>query len=253
MRQRHVLLSSGTAPSDSAKGQGDAEDRDGKIAHLRFVGPSPTRRVGRAWRSGGDSEPPYNVSRPRGPLEHSGLAIQFAGSRQRARLRFCSGHEPLVGEIRTSRGFPREAAPVATEKSRVTDDDVAEINRATLGRTASVSRHVGTALIVLAAVGVAAWLWVLARQQQLLGGGDGSSGFFGSPEGDVSVTERVDLFASSIGFLLNAAMVAGLGLALRLVAEYLLARSGVSLSGLDVGEPWPDVAEEEDEGDRGVP
>jgi hypothetical protein len=145
----------------------------------------------------------------------------------------------------------REAVPVEGEDPRVTVDDVAEANTATLSATAKIARNVGTLLLILAAVGTVGWLWVVARQQGLFGGRD-SAGFFISPDGDLSLTRRVDLFASSLGMALNFAFLAGMGLALRLGSDYVVSRTGGSLTDLEVGEPWPDLAEDEsdDEEDR---
>lgn len=127
---------------------------------------------------------------------------------------------------------------------RVTADDVTELNRATLQGTSALARHAGTALIVVAGVGLVAWMWIAARQQRLVGA-DGFPGFGSDGEG-VSLTQRLDLLANSIGFLVNAVLVGGLGLGLRLVAELTISRGGGSLTAAAVGEPWPDNGDDLD-------
>jgi hypothetical protein len=122
---------------------------------------------------------------------------------------------------------------VGEEEPQLTADDVVELNRSAISTTARVVCQAGNVLVVLALVGVAAWLWIVARQQQLLGN-DGPSGFI-TVSGESPFARRVDIFAGSVGFLLNVGLVGGLGLGLRLAAENVMLRTGGTLSGLEAG------------------
>jgi hypothetical protein len=102
----------------------------------------------------------------------------------------------------------REASLVTFNDAHITADDIAELNRSSLKATATIGRVAGMALMVLGAVGVVAWLWVAARQQQFFGD---ASGFpFGTAD-DLSVTRRVDLLVSSFSLLIYAGLVFGVG------------------------------------------
>ncbi len=58
---------------------------------------------------------------------------------------------------------------------------------------------------------------------------------------DVGVADRVDLLATYSLYLVLASLAAGLGFALRLVANYTVARTGGSVTGVRAGEPLPSV------------
>lgn len=138
--------------------------------------------------------------------------------------------------------------PVSAEEPRVTADDLVELNDEVLARTASLARATGTALMVLGAVGAAAWLWLVARQQQLVGGGDVGIFSFGADEGGPSFTQRLDGFASTFGYLVSVALTAGFGLLLRVLGQYLTARTGGSLlSAVKAGDLFAESGEEEEE------
>ncbi|HVM01180.1 MAG TPA: hypothetical protein VM263_00810 [Acidimicrobiales bacterium] len=62
-----------------------------------------------------------------------------------------------------------------SEESRITAGDVRELNRAVLRATARAGRAAGTGLLVIGAVGAALWLWIVLRQQDVIGGGEGRS------------------------------------------------------------------------------
>lgn len=119
---------------------------------------------------------------------------------------------------------------------RVTESDVAVLNRAMVERAASFTRIAGTVLVVAGALGIAAALWVIVREQQQIGGF--SSGFESGTE-DVSLLDRIDLISARFGALLLPVLVGGAGLALRLMADYVVGRSGGSLTGFDVGDEFP--------------
>lgn len=134
---------------------------------------------------------------------------------------------------------------MADGEPRVTEAEVVALNRETLARTARWGRYGGNVLIVVGLVGVAGWLWMVARQQQLFGSADPTGGIFAFSE-EVSPLQRVDLFSTSLGYLLNAVLTGGLGLGLRLVAEHLTIRSGGSLTPLRAGERWSDAVDDDE-------
>lgn len=137
--------------------------------------------------------------------------------------------------------------PVSAEEPRVTADDLVELNDEVLARTASLVRAAGAALMVVGAVGAAAWLWLVARQQQLVGD-DAAFFSFGADEGGQSFMQRLDGFASSFGYLVSVALTAGFGLLLRFLGQYLTARTGGSLlSTVKVGDPLAGSVGEEEE------
>lgn len=139
--------------------------------------------------------------------------------------------------------------PVSAEEPRVTADDLVELNDEVLARTASLVRAAGTALMFIGAVGAAAWLWLVARQQQLVGDDEGIFRF-GADEGGQSFMQRLDVFASTFGYLVTVALTAGFGLLLRFLGQYLTARTGGSLlSAVQVGDPLGGSGEEEEEED----
>jgi hypothetical protein len=138
---------------------------------------------------------------------------------------------------------------VTVDEDRITADDVAALNRASLARVATIGRYAAIVLLVVAAFGFAAWVWVVARQQNLFGGGDGF--LFGGDRENPSFTERVDLFATSISILVSAGMVGALGLGLRLVSDFILMRAGATLTGVEVGDeveetPAEDLSDDQD-------
>jgi len=142
---------------------------------------------------------------------------------------------------------------VTTDESGITEDDVAELNRGVLRRTATIARHASTGLTVLGLLGVTAWVWIVARQQLVLGGGAGISGFFSSGDGHLSFLQRIDVFVSTLGLLLSAGLVGGLGLALRLAAEYSISASGGSLTGVEAGDPFLEDADRDSDDSEEVP
>jgi hypothetical protein len=56
------------------------------------------------------------------------------------------------------------------------------------------------------------------------------------PPIDVDLVDRVDLFTPYVGLLVESALVIGFGLALRLIADFLVARSGGTLTGFEPGD-----------------
>ena len=131
---------------------------------------------------------------------------------------------------------------VTVDEDRITADDVAALNRASLARVATIGRYAAIVLLVVAAMAAAAWLWIVARQQGIFG--DAGRFAFGTQE-DPTVAERVDLFASSLSILVSAGMVGGLGLGLRLVSDFILLRAGATLTGVQVGDAVEETPAEE--------
>jgi hypothetical protein len=124
------------------------------------------------------------------------------------------------------------------DEARITAQDVDDLNRNRLKVTATAGKVVGVGLMVVAAVGVLAWLWIAARQQQLFGGDDGPT-MFGSSGESISFTQRVDLFTTTFTILLSAVLLGGLGFGLRLVSDFTLSCAGGSLAGVEVGARVP--------------
>lgn len=129
---------------------------------------------------------------------------------------------------------------MSDDGSTVTPDDVAGSNEALIQRTAYFAQLVGTGLVAVAAVGALAWLYVAARQQL-----NASDFTFGGNDGTdpVSLGERLNLFASAFGYLMQAALVLAIGVAIRLLAQWATARTGGSLTGFQPGDPFPGEAE----------
>jgi hypothetical protein len=129
---------------------------------------------------------------------------------------------------------------VADEDSVVTGEDIEDLNRAVIRRAGVFAQIAGAALVVVGAVGLAAWAWIVIRQQLLR---DGSSFSFDS--GDrTTLAVRIDILAGTFGYLVEPAVALTIGLAVRLLSGVLLARAGVSLTGFEPGEPFPSGTDE---------
>jgi hypothetical protein len=120
-----------------------------------------------------------------------------------------------------------------SEADTVSSADVTGLNQAIVARGAKLARLIGTGLMVVAGLGVLAWAWLEVRSLDL----------FGEPflDEDAGVADRVDALAAYVIILLYAALAAGVGVALRLGADYTVARTGGSLTGVRAGEPLPAV------------
>ena len=113
--------------------------------------------------------------------------------------------------------------------------DIATLNTAAVERAAALARLVGFALVVLGGVGAIAWAWVAVRTQDRVTSVDVTFGSEASPVG-LSISDRIDLLAQSVGLLLTAGALVGLGLLLRLAADYAQSRAGGSITGFRVGD-----------------
>jgi hypothetical protein len=131
---------------------------------------------------------------------------------------------------------------VIVDADRITADDVAVLNRASLARVATVARYAAIVLLVIAGIGILAWLWIVARQQGVFG--DSGRFAFGSQE-DPTVSERIDLLSSSFSLLVSAGMIGGLGFGLRLLSDFVLLRAGATLTGVEVGDAVDEAPAEE--------
>lgn len=126
------------------------------------------------------------------------------------------------------------------------DQDIDDLNRAAVNRSAAIARLGGGALAVIGAGGVLSWLWVFARSQAQADEFNFNLGSGGSESPDLA--DRLDLASSSIGLLLSASLLIGLGLLLRAASDYFQARTGGSITGFVAGdvlgdEPGDDPAQ----------
>ena len=149
---------------------------------------------------------------------------------------------------------------MTTEEPWFPDDDVLPRPPSVLVGTARACARLGAALLAVGALGVVLWLWIVLRQQGLLGGG-GLDSLFGDRLGTTG--NRLDVFATTFTFLTGAALTGGLGMALRLAGGYVIAEKGGpparSTAGGrtpadDDGPPWfDDDDEDDDDGGEGSP
>jgi hypothetical protein len=130
----------------------------------------------------------------------------------------------------------------------LTADDVAHLNGSAVARTAAFARLAGTALVAVGGLGAAAWLWSTVRIQMLI---DGTGGLSLDPAESVSLAERLDAASQYVATLVFAGLAIAGGLALRLVADYTVARTGGTLTGYVAGDPFPGDGEE-DAAENGV-
>jgi hypothetical protein len=120
----------------------------------------------------------------------------------------------------------------------IESEDITWLNGRAVERAGAFTRLAGVALVVAGAIGVAAWLWLTVRQQQAMD--DVGGGEFGAVSVDVSLVDRIDAVVGYVPILIYGSLAVGAGLALRLIADYTVARTGGSLSGFAAGDPVPD-------------
>jgi hypothetical protein len=118
----------------------------------------------------------------------------------------------------------------------LTADDIGGLNQQAVVRAAAFTRLAGTALVIAGAIATAAWLWLVVRQQQLVDDNGTFSTSVAVLDEDVSFVQRIDLFAGQVTLGIWAIVALGVGLGLRLVADYSVARTGGSLTGFEAGD-----------------
>jgi hypothetical protein len=126
-------------------------------------------------------------------------------------------------------------AMTASDDSTLTSDDIAALNGQMVARSAAFARVAGTALVIAGVVAIAAWVWIAVRQQQALESCPAGAGGV-SPAFDVSFSDRIDLLVSQILLGVTGVLAAGVGLGLRLIADYSVVRVGGSLTGFEPGD-----------------
>jgi hypothetical protein len=115
--------------------------------------------------------------------------------------------------------------------------DVEVLNTNAVSRTAALARSAGTTLVAIGGVGLLSWLWLVYRSQDQAGRYD-LSPVPGSGLGaeDPTLADRLELLANYTTTLVFAVAVAGLGVLLRLAADYAVARTGGSVTGYRAGD-----------------
>lgn len=132
---------------------------------------------------------------------------------------------------------------MAEDDSEVEDDtvmpeDVAYFNRETMRDLAMRGRIAGTAVMIVAAVGALAWLWITVRTQQHLR----SRGFplGGASTGlRIALPERLDAAVATFALLTSAALAFVFGAGLVLLSSHLTVVYGGTLTGLEAGDKIP--------------
>ncbi len=128
------------------------------------------------------------------------------------------------------------------ESDTVTPDDIATLNRMAVERSAVFARIAGTVLVLVGVIGTAAWLWYSVRTQLRLDDDQFSATPFGGP--GLSLADRIDVLSGYVDPVVWSAVAAGVGLGLRVLADYAVARTGGSLTGFQIGD---DLASDDDE------
>jgi hypothetical protein len=130
----------------------------------------------------------------------------------------------------------------------LTADDITDLNRQAVVRAAAFTRLAGAALVIAGVLAIVAWGWILVRDQLRLDDYDGidmvaeqtppEDGPLFDFDGafDVTFADRVDVLLARLGFALTAVVAVGVGLGLRLVADYSVARTGGTLTGYEPGD-----------------
>jgi hypothetical protein len=126
--------------------------------------------------------------------------------------------------------------PAPADDHIATAEDIAELNRMAVERSAAFARVAGAVVLVVGVFGALAWLWLTVRLQLRLDDRGSGVGSFGDLELDTSFLERIDVASSYVELLVVSALAGGLGLGLRAAADYLVARTGGSLTGYRVGD-----------------
>lgn len=133
----------------------------------------------------------------------------------------------------------------ATARDTVTADDIATTNGMMVARSAAFARLAGTVLIVVGSIGAVAWAWFVVRTQQHLYGALVPGAFDVDPSSP-SLLDRLDAVPGTVVLLMSAALAVGLGVLLRLGADYVVVRTGGSLTGYQVGDELPEAEAQAD-------
>ncbi len=127
----------------------------------------------------------------------------------------------------------------------VTANDVDDLNRSALNRSAAFARLGGTVLVAIGLVGLFAWGWLTVRQQQqaspiALGPFDESD--------DIAVADRITLATGTVALLVYAGIAIGLGLLARMAGHLGQIWAGGSITGLQLGDdvPYEEIDLDED-------
>src|SRR3954462_9951545 len=105
-----------------------------------------------------------------------------------------------------------------TEPATVTADDVRELNCTAIVRSTFFVRTVGTVLVVIGVVAMAAWLWTAIRTQQELSDARLSLSTPGAL--DVDLLDRIDRLAQTLTLLVLGSLLVGFGLMIRMAADF---------------------------------
>jgi hypothetical protein len=116
--------------------------------------------------------------------------------------------------------------------------DITVLNGRMVERAGAFARLAGVGLIVVGALGVLAWVWVVVRQQLMID--DDTPSPFGFGGEDLSLVDRLDAFSQYVVYLVWSALAVAAGFGLRLAADFAVARTGGSLTGFLVGDPVPE-------------
>jgi hypothetical protein len=127
----------------------------------------------------------------------------------------------------------------------VTAEDIAESNDEQLAQIAKYVRTLALGVLVVAGLMALSWLWISGRAQWSASDRGGGGFSFSTAESGVSFANRLDLVATTFGYLAQAALAATVGAVAYLWSSKQLAAQGHSLFGAQVGDPVPDVDEDD--------
>jgi hypothetical protein len=130
-------------------------------------------------------------------------------------------------------GLPEPGNLPPPYSETITAADVSLLNRSAIERTASIARMIANAVIAIGLLSTFAWGWTAVRTQQQYGGFDDESG--------VAVLDRLDRLMVTIGLLAFAGLCVGLGVAIRLAADYAVTRTGGSITGVVEGDTFAEL------------
>jgi len=123
----------------------------------------------------------------------------------------------------------------------ITEDDVDELNRQALNRSSAIARLAGSALLVVGAITLLAWVWLVAKQQFDID--EYGLGFDPSADDGPSLGDRLTLFSTTVTLLALGSIAVVFGFLVRMVADFGQLRAGGSITGAVVGQeiPYEDI------------